>query len=587
MSACPAAHARASRPGARSRRGAAAGALALAAGLLLAAFAEAQPAAIVLDGGASRVSLEPAADRWGDPDRTLSAAAAAARARTDSASPPGAVRWLRAPVMRTAGAPEVWILEAGVATADEVRAYFVAETAAGSWAAPRPLTRQSFGPRPTFQLTLPQDGRGVVLVRVTDFASTQDPLVVWTPAEAIRQSRAEWLWIGLFYGVLAVMVAFNLVVFAVIRERPHLHFVLFTLMLGLSGFVWDGLGRELLWPGGPALNRASLVVADALAAVTGVLFTRVYLDTAARTPRLHRALAAVAVVSAVAAALSMDPTWRVAYVLMDVASIVGPLVLLSAAWVCARQGFGPARYFLLATAVLLVGISVESAAPHVLAQAPGWIGHGGTVGTLVMVMLFSLGLVNRYNEVVRAEERLRAENQVLQTYSYRDPLTGIANRRAFDEHLASEWRRAAREGHELSLVVLDVDYFKRYNDHYGHKAGDACLREVARAVNGVLKRPGDLVARIGGEEFGGVLVAASAAGALEVAQSLCAAVAGLGLPHADSPASAAVTVSVGVATAQPGPGTTPEALFECADGALYEAKHAGRNRVAAAARALS
>jgi len=158
-----------------------------------------------------------------------------------------------------------------------------------------------------------------------------------------------------------------------------------------------------------------------------------------------------------------------------------------------------------------------------------------------------------------------------------DGLTGIANRRHFDQVLHKEWTRLERAGQPLALVMLDVDWFKRYNDHFGHQAGDECLRAVAQAISGV-SRASDLVARYGGEEF--VIIAPGTDGpqALQMAQRACDAVRALGMPHPLAYESV-VTVSCGVAVTVPGPDDSLENLLGQADDALYEAKAQGRNRV--------
>ena len=162
-----------------------------------------------------------------------------------------------------------------------------------------------------------------------------------------------------------------------------------------------------------------------------------------------------------------------------------------------------------------------------------------------------------------------------------DSLTGLANRRAFDEALAREWARAVRENGELSLILLDVDHFKLFNDHYGHQVGDDCLRDVAAAIRDVVRRPGDIAARYGGEEMAVILPDTPPAGAATVAEALREAVRRLGVQHAGSPCGV-LTASVGAATAKADVGRTismPDGLLIGADGALYRAKHNGRDRV--------
>lgn len=161
-----------------------------------------------------------------------------------------------------------------------------------------------------------------------------------------------------------------------------------------------------------------------------------------------------------------------------------------------------------------------------------------------------------------------------------DGLTGVANRRSFDDHLASEWRRAQRDGTSLAALMIDIDFFKAYNDGYGHVAGDGCIRKVAAVVAGFAKRAGDVAARYGGEEFALILPRADAAAAADIAQAVRAAVFAQALPHAYSAAAPVVTVSVGWTAMVPGATQDQRALIAAADAALYEAKRQGRNRVA-------
>lgn len=179
---------------------------------------------------------------------------------------------------------------------------------------------------------------------------------------------------------------------------------------------------------------------------------------------------------------------------------------------------------------------------------------------------------------VRNHLLLKRQADLLRSLSFLDGLTGIANRRQFDETMQREWRRCARMHAPLSLIMLDVDHFKAFNDHYGHQAGDECLRAVAEVLAEQVKRPSDLVARYGGEEFVCLLPETENEGAILVAERLRAAVARLDIPHDSSPVAPHVTISLGVATALPVSDTSPEALSQLADRLLYQAKRAGRNR---------
>lgn len=178
-----------------------------------------------------------------------------------------------------------------------------------------------------------------------------------------------------------------------------------------------------------------------------------------------------------------------------------------------------------------------------------------------------------------AEKKLEELNQTLTKMARVDGLTQIANRRHFDDTIAQEWVRLSRSGNALSLILADIDYFKKYNDHYGHQAGDDCLSEVAGGLEKVAKRPADLVARYGGEEFVILLPDSDVAGACHVAQLAIEAIAGLNIEHQQSDVLPRVSLSLGVATLIPSAEQTPAELIAMADEALYQAKEKGRNRL--------
>jgi diguanylate cyclase (GGDEF)-like protein len=188
--------------------------------------------------------------------------------------------------------------------------------------------------------------------------------------------------------------------------------------------------------------------------------------------------------------------------------------------------------------------------------------------------------------VVRARVRthitLKHQADLLRSMSFVDGLTGVANRRQFDEALQREWRACLRTGTSLALIMIDIDYFKQFNDTYGHPAGDACLRASAGILNGEISRSHDLIARYGGEEFVCLLPDINLAGAQIKAEQLRQVVHSLSIPHAASSTAPVVTVSVGLALFIPSSELTPEQLVAAADAELYTAKRAGRNRVSCA-----
>ena len=181
--------------------------------------------------------------------------------------------------------------------------------------------------------------------------------------------------------------------------------------------------------------------------------------------------------------------------------------------------------------------------------------------------------------LVALTRKLDVANRELRRLSSIDGLTGIANRRQFDETFAREWRRSVRMKRPLALVMCDIDFFKQYNDMYGHQAGDECLCRVARSIEQSVRRPGDRVTRFGGEEFTVVLPETESAGAAAMAEKVRAGIEALAVPHGGSEASKVVTIRAECAAMMPQASNRASDLVHWADAALYEAKRQGRNRV--------
>ena len=187
-------------------------------------------------------------------------------------------------------------------------------------------------------------------------------------------------------------------------------------------------------------------------------------------------------------------------------------------------------------------------------------------------------LQNEIERRIKVENALRQANQELHCLATIDDLTGVANRRQFDKYLEREWRRLTREKAPLSLILLDIDYFKQYNDSKGHPAGDHCLEQIAQVIAKAVQRPADLVARYGGEEFAVILPNTNLEGAIYIANKIKLAIRHLELHHPSSDVSDFVTISQGVSSTIPLTATSPESLICNADLALYSAKSQGRDQ---------
>jgi len=209
-----------------------------------------------------------------------------------------------------------------------------------------------------------------------------------------------------------------------------------------------------------------------------------------------------------------------------------------------------------------------------------YYGLGSTI-TLIIV-----GLIERQERFAFLQEMIVAHqtveldrlNRALDRISREDPLTALANRRAFDENLQKEWERAKRDQQAIALLYMDVDFFKLYNDTYGHNIGDVCLRRVAQTIKQALRRPADLAARYGGEEFVVLLPNTDAEGAIDVAQRIIKHIDALALPHSRSKVAPHVTLSIGITLMVPRPKSTLTEFLANADAALYKAKENGRHQ---------
>ena len=246
-----------------------------------------------------------------------------------------------------------------------------------------------------------------------------------------------------------------------------------------------------------------------------------------------------------------------------------------------RNGFG---YSLLTCMLGFVGGSRyavwQGARPDWVLVSYGYVA-ASAVGLVISWLVERQDALHFFQSILlasEAEERLRL-NQQLEAMSRTDSLSGLANRRSFDDTLEAEWARMRRERAPLSLVFVDVDHFKRFNDANGHRAGDACLRAVGQALLSGALRPGDMAARYGGEEFVLLLPKTDLAGGEAVAHRVLAAIDELCLPHGDSPTASHVTISVGVAAAAPDSELEARHLVETADACLYRAKNQGRHCV--------
>lgn len=444
------------------------------------------------------------------------------------------------------------------------------------------------------RLAVDEESRVVPWLQVVDASTVRNE-----DAATARLASIALFFVGIF---ISLAVA-NLFVFAFIREWSYVTYSGWMLATALfaatylhdSSWTW-------LWAGAAIPETVALT---AIVQVQGLLllaFARSFLDSARIVPRADR-------IATWAALLCLGAGALLAYVVPS--AHVGPafigrdvfiltvgiflLIVFALGLRVALAGSKLARFFVASNVCLLIpgiALSATTFAQHDIQSSSAFVAV--LLGEGLEGWLLFGALAFRLRETVREyvdeqQRRIEAQSEALvqahalleqRRVAHTDALTGIANRRSFDETLEREWDRCGRSKLPVSLLIGDVDYFKAYNDTYGHVLGDDCLRQVAQALAMCVTRPTDLCARYGGEEFALILAETDEDGALAVAREACEKIRNLRLPHAGS-SLGIVTISLGVASTVPHVGGEPS-IVEESDRSLYRAKQSGRNRYASA-----
>ncbi|MDL0432996.1 diguanylate cyclase [Marinobacter sp. TBZ242] len=500
------------------------------------------------------------------------------------------------------------VLEIGYPLLDDVRLYWfvggerVEDYATGD--------RRVFSSRPihhrNFVFLVPSNTEpATAYIRVRSEGSVQIPVRVIASADFLAGEQLDYGWQALFLGIMISMALYNLFLFVMVRHPAYLWYVLTVVASALVLLNFSGLVFQWLWPDIPILNRYFTAPAISANIFFAAMFTLSFLAVRRYSPVSHRLLQLVVVLSAGCFIYGLFGSYQSATAVISVvAAVVTPLTWLIGLVVWYR-GQVLAGFYVVAWTPLLLGHLVMALSKMGLIPTNSLTEVAPQIGVALEVVLLSFALAYRMNlerqrrieaqehalEVqrqanqtleVRVQERteeLEQVNEQLKAVSITDGLTQVANRRRFDEKLETEWNRALRQGHPLSLILMDIDHFKRVNDELGHLAGDDCLVSIARVCADEIQRSGDLLARYGGEEFSVLLPATPEHGAVSVAERLRVAVAATPVHVGDPSSPVPLSVSVGVATIIPAPGSRPAELIGQADEALYAAKDAGRNQV--------
>jgi len=437
--------------------------------------------------------------------------------------------------------------------------------------------RQAFGQRPVdsrdfaFDHTFPT-GTSDVFVRV----ETPDPMVVpiylVSPERAHDRETAQDYSYGFLYGFLFALLAYNLMLYAGLRDLRYLFYSVYLGMFLLMNMSYTGHGFEWLWPAHVVWAQWSNPILMVLYGSAGLIFGLSFLETRRHFPRIHKAvLGYLGIALALLLLAVLMDSQRDALLVAFTFVFLFTGIMLAMGVVAVRAGQRTARYFLLAAFSAMVGAALTALSVWGFIPFNVWTFRAVDIGMLLDATLLALALT--YHFRLGQEAKLRAEQLAMS-----DPLTGVNNRRAFHDISTPIWNITLRHEHPLSVVLLDIDKFKRINDVFGHACGDEVLRQVADFLKKSV-RDQDVIARWGGEEFILVLPETEIEEATALAERLRLDLAAVRIKYEGD--DIALTASFGVAERELRHRNL-DAVISSADKALYQSKDSGRNRVTAA-----
>jgi diguanylate cyclase (GGDEF)-like protein len=467
--------------------------------------------------------------------------------------------------------------------------------------------RQPYYQRPIltseFSVPIPAGQAGVMYISARTESSMRLPLSMRSETQFFDTQMQKRLAEGIYFGVLLCMAVYNLFGFVASREPEFGLYSLYTLFFGGLMLSLDGLGFRYLWPESLFLQDKGIPIFGSLTFLTAALFSYQLLRLKQYRRTLARGLFIMAGLSVFTLLVGIFASYRISIHVLLTLAAPGCLYLLIVGAYLWHKGFVYARMFTIAWGTLLLSV---------MANSLGYLGvidsmfiqrHAIMLGSGIEILLFSWVLAVRYNEQRRekleAQQRYNEElersveerafelqialrelqdvNAELEKRNYEDSLTGLYNRRYFSQQIEKEYRRAYRNKRPLSLLMVDIDHFKKVNDTYGHFIGDQILKGMADRLKDSAKRPGDIVCRYGGEEFAVILADCSQAQAEAFADRLVTQV--RSQPFETDSGARHITISVGVAELNSQSGQSTEHLFKAADEALYRAKREGRDQV--------
>lgn len=461
-----------------------------------------------------------------------------------------------------------------------------------------------------FPILLPANSQKTYFFRIHSKVATIVPAKLWTIEAFKKHERRDYMIQSWYFGMVSAMVLFNMLLFILLRDRVYVLYALSSFGIAIVTAGVNGLFKEFIAPESLFWTNKTPAVLTGFSTIAFLMFMRAMLNTKNVVPHLDRVVQIlIGIYVSILIGFGTIPL-LLPVKLLVIIYLITPIVVSIICVSCLLKHQRSAYLFSLAFATFLASTVITQLRSTGFLPTNFFTVYCVQIGSVLEIQLMAIALADRFSmmrkekentqlELLQAQEQIvdnlreseaRLENRVtqrtkeleianqkLEALSITDGLTGIANRRRFDEVLAFEWERAQRQNQTLALSLLDVDWFKKYNDCYGHQMGDECLKQVATILKENVARTGDLVARYGGEEFVFIAPATDGDTALRLARKICSAFEQLGLPHELSDF-AFVSVSIGVAVIVPTEDLQPKDLIQIADEALYLAKKQGRNR---------
>lgn len=592
----------------------------LVALLLSPVWATAQSNVAVMDAGRSKLDLSPYVKYFHDSDGRADSAEMfdVAKAAKFKSLPNGnatfgfseGAYWFHSHLFNQDNTEQRWLLVLQYPLLDYVDVYLrypdnhIEHLTSGDM---QPFSARSIRYRqPNFWIELPQKTQVELLVRVSSKSSIQAPLAIYTTSAFAEMERDAQLGIGIYNGILFALFCYNLILWLTLRDQNHFWYMMHISGFGLVLFCLNGLAFEYLWPNSPWLANHAIPLSMCFSQLAMHQFARLFLNMKEMSSIANRiAIGFIAFYSLMGFA-SIFIDYATAVKVTTYTVFPGIIFVLTQAFIAIKKGYRPAKLFLIAWATLLIGTFIYASVSFGLLPKVFITEYGIQIGSALEMILLSFALAYRYanlrNENIKiiyeandklesnvakrtaelsmALEQLADANMRLRESNQRDALTGLYNRRHFREVFEQMLRQTSERRQPLGVMLLDLDYFKKINDTYGHLVGDDCLRSLSKTITIAMTGYNAIVARFGGEEFVTVIPNVTAEKLVLIAEELRSRIEKENI-HIGSQ-TINITASLGIFSIAENKHISPDQALHQADEALYISKNNGRNRTTVA-----